>query len=133
MHVDHSARLERGATERDAAKGNEFRLCLVEGAEFIGFRQVLALHFGHNFLSFYSLAILLKRKPAKLICKRFLVVKIELRREIPLDSQAPAQKWRVTVPFFPDKTTPFPYLSREWPDRPLILFHRASKMGCRIS
>jgi hypothetical protein len=38
------------------------------------------LHFGHNFISFCSLAALTKRKPARLLCKRFPEVKIELRR-----------------------------------------------------
>jgi hypothetical protein len=56
------------------------------------------LHFGHNFLSFCSLAELVKRKPVKLIGKHFPEVEIELRRKIMVVSQAPASKWRVTVP-----------------------------------
>jgi hypothetical protein len=36
-----SSPLERGATERDPAGFDEFELALVEGAEFIGLRQVL--------------------------------------------------------------------------------------------
>jgi len=56
------------------------------------------LHFGHNFLSFCSLAELVKRKPVKLIGKHFPEVEIELRRKIMVVSQAPASKWHVTVP-----------------------------------
>jgi hypothetical protein len=40
------------------------------------------LHFGHNFLSFCSLAELVKRKPVKLIGKHFPEVEIELRRKV---------------------------------------------------
>jgi hypothetical protein len=40
------------------------------------------LHFSHNFLSFCSLAELVKRKPVKLIGKHFPEVEIELRRKV---------------------------------------------------
>jgi hypothetical protein len=39
-----------------------------------------------------------QNKPVKLIGKHFPEVEIELRRKIMVVSQAPASKWRVTVP-----------------------------------
>jgi hypothetical protein len=64
-------RLECGAAKRDATERDEFEFAFVERAKFVRFRQVFALHFGHNVLSFDSLATMTKRKPAKLICKHF--------------------------------------------------------------
>jgi hypothetical protein len=40
------------------------------------------LHFDHNFLSFCSLATLVKHKPVKLFGKHFPEVEIELRRKV---------------------------------------------------